>query len=288
MVIRLLLHRWRGACFVWTVHNVKPHEVRNPKVTAALMRFVLRALDGAIFLTAASRDAAVAAMPELSSKPFRVIPHGPYEVLAEASLPIAEARARFALPKAGTVVGFVGDIRPYKGLDILLDAFSQTNPGRATLFIAGSFQTSAEYADAQREKIARLREQGHSVVFWDQRPDDTQLAAAIRACDINVLPYRNITNSGLAIMIIGCGGRILCSDATAFRELRDELGPTWVQVAESQVTGADLLAALEMVSHEPAKDALDAFRAARSWPMIGERTLEFYRDLLSGKANREI
>ncbi len=134
LLLPLVVHRLRGTRIVWTVHNVRGHDQNNEGLEKVLMRIVARLVHGVVFLTESSRDPAYAEIPALASKPFAVIPHGLYGSRSKRTRD--QARALFGLPRSGPTIGFLGDIKRYKGLDLLLDAFTQTPPGEVTLFIA--------------------------------------------------------------------------------------------------------------------------------------------------------
>jgi glycosyltransferase involved in cell wall biosynthesis len=275
LLLRLLLQRLNGARIVWTVHNINAHDQNNPRLERALMQLVARLVHGAIFLTAASRKAAYAELPALASKPFAVIPHGLYGRRSDKSR--EEARAAFGLDPVAGMAGFLGDIRPYKGLDLLLDAFEATPPGQTTLFVAGAF-ADRDYGAVMRRRIAELAADGHSVVLREERLDDEVLVDAIRASDAVALPYREIWNSGLAVLVVENGGRLIASDAPLFLELQGELGAERVHIAEGSLTAEALIAAVDQkADHDPRR--IDAFCAARAWDRIGRDTVAFYRRL---------
>jgi glycosyltransferase involved in cell wall biosynthesis len=272
---RLAAQRLKGARIVWTVHNVLDHDQQHPRLERILMWFVARLVHGLIFLTPSSRVAAYERIPGLKAKPYAVIPHGLYGERSQKTRD--ESRALFKLPRDGLVVGFFGDIRQYKGLDVLLDAFADTRPGQATLFIAGAFADAA-YGTKIRARLSVLTTAGHSVVFREERIDNATLVDAVRACDLVALPYRAAWNSGLAILVLENRGRILASSAPVFRELQHKLGPKWVETFDERLTGEKLLTALERKSDGDA-DRLKTFCESRSWSEISAATIAFYKRL---------
>jgi glycosyltransferase involved in cell wall biosynthesis len=269
------MHRLKGARIVWTVHNVRGHDRKNIALERVLLWSVARLVHGVIFLSVSTRASAYREIPALTSKPFRIIPHGLYGVRSAKTS--SQARAVFGVPPDCPVVGFLGDIRRYKGLDLLLSAFEQTVPSQVTLFVAGVF-LDPNYGTAIRTCLAGLAAKGHSIAFHEERLNDSALADAVRACDIVVMPYRAVSNSGLALLVLENRCRILASNAPVFLELQQELGAEWVETFCGTLTGARLLAAL---NNPPADGAqrIDAFCASRSWPDIGAQTVDFYFQL---------
>jgi glycosyltransferase involved in cell wall biosynthesis len=284
MVLRLFVQHRRGAAIVWTVHNLQAHDQNNPRLESALMGIVTRLVSGTIYLSPASRDAAFRRWPRLAARPSAVIPHGLYENSLRAEDTARSARAAFGLPDTRPVIGFLGDIKPYKGMDRILQSFGELQPGEATLFIAGSFIAPADYAAGQRQAISALRAQGHDVVFHEGRLDDRALALAIKACTVNALPYKQITNSGFAMLVLGYEGRILASDEPLFREVQAEVGDAWIACVEGRWTGAALRAALTVGLSAADLESMASFRARRDWLAIAAATIDLYRKLIAARS----
>jgi beta-1,4-mannosyltransferase len=275
LVTLLLVQRLRGARIVWTVHNIRGHDQNNPGLERLFIRFVTKIIHGAIFLSSSSREAACKAIPQLSSKTYTIVPHGLYGDRSDKTR--AEARAHFALPSDIPVVGFLGDIKRYKGIDILLAAFDETLPGQACLFVAGTFP-SPSYAEEIDARLAILAAKGHRIVFRDGRLDQPALVDAIRACNVVALVYREVANTGFALLALENCVPILTSNAAVFRDLQDEVGAEWVHVVEGHLTGEALIAAATFNPGNPSS-RMEAFLNSRKWPRIGADTVAFYRRL---------
>ena len=278
-LLGLTVQKLRGAVIVWTVHNIHAHDQKSMLLERVVMGAVVRLIDGAIFLAEGSCGEAFRAMPVLAKKPHTVIPHGMYEAPPSAPQNSRDARSLFGIDGEGAVIGFFGDIKHYKGLDILLGAFEELPAGGATLFVAGIFRAASDYARDQRARMQSLTQRGHRIVFLERRLNDDELAAAIRASDLTVLPYRESVNSGFALFALGLGARIVTSDAPAFRVLEGELGSYWVRPAR----GASLPVAISEALNQtrmPEDDArLASFCEGRSWLSIGRMTKNFYKTL---------
>lgn len=94
--------------------------------------------------------------------------------------------AREKLGVSGNVALFFGHIRPFKGLDIALDAWRQIK-SNATLLVAGEPWWNATY-----EKQAKVR--------FDLRfIPDAEIATYFAAADVVLAPYRAEAQSGVAL-----------------------------------------------------------------------------------------
>ena len=95
-----------------------------------------------------------------------------------------EARKRLGV--SGNVALFFGHIRPFKGLDIALDAWRQLK-SEATLLVAGE-----KWWNAMDEKQPNVR--------FDLRfIPDAEIAAYFAAADVVLAPYRSEAQSGVAL-----------------------------------------------------------------------------------------
>lgn len=170
--------------------NVIPHEARPGD--KAFTRYFVKPVDA--FITMSEK-----VLQDLSlfdqQKPRQLITHPLYDNFGDI-LPQTEARKQLQIPEAGFVFLFFGFIRPYKGLDWLLEALrillDQTQqPVR--LLIAGEFYTDRAPIDAliQQYKLA-----DHLILKTDFIPD-SQVKYYLCAADAVVQPYKNATQSGV-------------------------------------------------------------------------------------------
>jgi glycosyltransferase involved in cell wall biosynthesis len=124
----------------------------------------------------------------------------------------AMARDRYGLGPDDLVFGVVGNLRPYKGLDDLLDAFESVagagrpDGRRVRLLIAGKPVDDPSVAAMLR------RAQAHPDVVVDARriPAD-ELSIPLRASDVIVLPYRASLNSGLLLLALTFGRTVIAA-----------------------------------------------------------------------------
>ncbi len=109
-----------------------------------------------------------------------------------------------------------GIIFPYKGIDLLLNAWQkvEAHDEAACLVIAGT--GAPELLEQIREQVSQL---GLKRVHLEFRFITTEeLVALYRAADIVVYPYRAITTSGALATGLALGKTIVASDLPVFRE----------------------------------------------------------------------
>jgi glycosyltransferase involved in cell wall biosynthesis len=165
-------------------HNVFDHE-RNP-LKSALTRAVLRRADRFVVQNARSAGEILSERPDAR---VDVIPHPsePRAVIPDR----AAARARLGVPADVPLFLFSGFLRPYKGWDVLLEAFAAARRGvpEAQLVLAGEAWGAARDVPARAPAGVRLELR---YLSEDER------ALWFAACDAVVCPYRQATGSGIA------------------------------------------------------------------------------------------
>jgi D-inositol-3-phosphate glycosyltransferase len=169
--------------------NLIPHEHRIGD--RLLTRYFVKPVDGYV---AMSQSVLNDVDTFDHGKPYALCPHPLFD---NFGIPFnrIEALSKLGLDPTFRYLLFFGFIRDYKGLDLLLDAFSDKELVKMPLrlIIAGEF-----YSDSKPylEQIARLGIQDRLVLKTDFIPDQ-DVAAYFCAADIIVQPYKSATQSGV-------------------------------------------------------------------------------------------
>ena len=215
-IVRLLRLRLKRSPIVWTVHNVIPHESEHPGLDLWLARLLGRVAHRVICHSREARDEIVHQY-RLKSSRIAVIPHGHYIDSYPNTITAAEARRRLGLPPQGTVVLFLGLIRPYKGVDELLRAFIAANPADTTLVLAGQPMNGVDPGDLDEmaQHHPRVRVFSHFI------PDD-EIQVFMNAADIVAFPCRKALSSGTMILAMSFGKPCLAFDSPVARSVTDE------------------------------------------------------------------
>jgi glycosyltransferase involved in cell wall biosynthesis len=210
-----------------------------------------------------------------------VIPHGVFAHLADrpelsehgvAPLPDAPApvvRPPFQADKP--VVLFFGLLRPYKGLDVLLDAWRGIDD--AELWIVG--MPRMDVSSLQAAAASNVR-------FVSCFVSDAELPVYFRRADLVVLPYREAEQSGVLFTALAFGKPLLVSDVGGFGELAAAGAAHVVPPGDANA----LRVALAELLGDPAARASLAERARAlaageyAWESIAHRTLALYESLL--------
>jgi glycosyltransferase involved in cell wall biosynthesis len=254
----------RGRPLVLTAHDVLPREPRAGQREA--QRRLYERFDAIVVHSEHGRERLTGELG-IDAARVHVIAHGAFAHLAESP----QAPPPFQTDKK--VVLFFGLMRPYKGIDVLLDAWRGIDD--AELWVAGM----------PRMDISALQAQAPgNVRFVPRFIGDDELAPYFRRADLVVLPYREIEQSGVLFTALAFGKPLLLSDVGGFGEIA-------VRGAARAVPPGDPIAlrtALRELLDDPhalAELTLRAGELARgqyAWDPIARRTLALYEQLLAG------
>ncbi|MFI4992342.1 MAG: glycosyltransferase family 4 protein [Solirubrobacterales bacterium] len=263
-----------GPKLILTAHDVMPREPRPGQLSA--QRRLYERFDAVVVHSEHGRERLTR---ELSLEPDRVhvIPHGVFDHLA-AERPGAgnEPGGRAPFQTEKPVVLCFGLMRPYKGIDVLLQAWHGIED--AELWIAGM----------PRMDISRLRAGAPpNVRFVPRFITDPELPAYFRRADLVVLPYREIDQSGVLFTALAFGKPLLLSDVGGFPEIAATGAARTVPAGDP----AALRCALQELLGDSAALVSMAARARAaaegeySWEAIARRTLDLYESLLRERAD---
>src|SRR4051794_7482924 len=191
---------------ILTAHDVLPREPRPGQLAAT--RRLLQKMDAVI---AHSEHGAARLRAELGlpAERVHVIPHGAFDY--RTRLPEEKPLPAELAEVEGPVVLFFGLLRPYKGVDLLIEAFHDIDG--AELWVVGMPRMPLE---SLRELAGEIRGR---VRFVSRFIDDSEIPAFFRRADIVALPYREIDQSGVLYTALAFGKPIVVADVGGFSEI---------------------------------------------------------------------
>ena len=262
----------RGAKIVWTAHNATPHERRHAWIQHRFWEQFDAMVDGCLCLSEASVPILRAAHPGLRC-PVAVVPHGHYRDAYPCTIGRDEARRKLGLPSDAFVFVHIGMVRPYKNVPMLVRAFQPLQED-ARLVVAGEV-----FDDSLRARIGAEPKNARTIVHLE-RVEDNDLQTYFRAADLAVFPYRDILNSGSALMALSFDVAVVVPEIGSMPELRAMIGPEWVMTYQGDVTAQVLTDAMRWATTAPrtARAPLDGL----DWDLLAKRTVEFYSNVLKG------
>jgi glycosyltransferase involved in cell wall biosynthesis len=262
---RLLLGR---RPLVLTAHDLLPREPRPGQVGA--QRRLYGAVDALIVHSEYGRAQLVEGLG-VDPRKVRVIHHGAFEHLARLRPQALDGELQ-RVP--GPVVLFFGLLRPYKGVDVLLEAWRDA-PAGAELWIVGR----------PRMDISALRAAAPpSVRFISRYVSDAELASYFRRADFVVLPYsrtERFDQSGVLATALAFATPTVLSDVGGFSDVAATGAGLLVPPGDAGALAAALSRLLDDEAERTRMGQAAAAAAAGpySWDEAARRTLEVYREL---------
>jgi glycosyltransferase involved in cell wall biosynthesis len=266
----------RSACdrakvpLILTAHNVVPHD--TPTVSREVIR---RNLELAHLLIAHTEHVAQELRDGLGVRTGIVfVPHG--VSFTDLELPPRD-RAAAQLGLVGDpVVLFAGIVRPYKGIDLLTEAWPTVRAAfpDAVLVVAGR-----ALGDEAGDQLRRLAALAGVLVADGYVPMKVMLNYHV-VSDVVVFPYRSISQSGALMSAVGLGRPAVVTPIPGLVEQAAAL--RCVAIAD-EVSGAAIaratISALQDREALLSAAAEDRCRVAQSpvgWPAVGRETARQY------------
>ncbi|HWX97829.1 MAG TPA: glycosyltransferase family 4 protein [Solirubrobacteraceae bacterium] len=252
-----------------TAHDILPREPRRGQLDA--QRRLYERFDAVVVHSEHGRRRLTG---ELAIDPalVHVIPHGVFEHLAGEAL-LASAPLR---QTDKPVVLCFGLMRPYKGIDLLLDAWGEVDD--AELWIAGM---------PRMDISPLLAAAPPNVCFFPRFITDGELPAYFLRADLVVLPYREIDQSGVLFTALAFGKPLLLSDVGGFPEIAATGAARTFPAGDAAALRASLRELLgdRATLEGMAESARAVADGPYSWEAVAARTLALYESLL--RENRD-
>lgn len=259
--ILVLLARLRAKRIpiVRTLHNVQPHEAGGWWEKKLLAR-----IDKATTLN-------IRLNPTTNSDghPHATILHGHY-------------RDRFdAFPHGVTVPGrilYFGLIRPYKGVEQLVSAFTSSPDDSLSLHVVG--KPSQELDVTIRAAATSDSRISHDLRFVE----DEVMVAEICEAELVVLPYLQMHNSGALLAALSLDRPVLVPKTPANVAIADEVGDDWILTFDGALTSGVIEDALGKVRAR--RDVQRPDLSQREWATVGRQHLDAYREAIGIEQSR--
>ncbi len=205
-----LIRRFRkrsAAVILFLCHNVFPHERMGSRVLEKmLVRMAFRRVDG--FLVQ-SQGLARQVRELRPAVPVRRVRHPAYSFYRRWD-------SETSRPAGKPSILFFGNIRAYKGLDVLIEAFARVRKElEAELVVAGEF-----YSDPGplKERVRALGLDG-DVRWTGAYVPNREVPALFRRAHVVALPYRSATQSGIVPLAYQFGVPVIASDVGGLSEV---------------------------------------------------------------------
>jgi glycosyltransferase involved in cell wall biosynthesis len=266
-------HLLPGGPLVLTAHDVIPREPR-PGQLGALAR-TYKALDAVVVHSRHGQGVLIDRL-DVDADRVHVIPHGIFTHLTcvPGARPLPEELSRVERP----VVLQFGLMRPYKGIDLMIEAFAQSGTDAELWLVGASRMDTVPLKRRARELGVEDR------VRWVERfVGDEELGAYFARADVVALPYREIDQSGVLATALAFGRPLLVSRVGGLAEIADEHAAALAVDPEDPAALAEGLTTLlaDAGLRERLASSAAALAAGElSWESVAARTLALYETLV--------
>lgn len=283
----VLYYKALGKRVTFTAHNINAGE--RDGADSLLNRWSLicqyRLVDHIFVHTQKMKDQLVTDFG-VRERNVSIIPFATYSMVPQSTLTPVQAKERLGLNPAERAILFFGRIAPYKGVDLLLEAFCRMagDDRRYRLLIAGEPMKESE--KDWRETVRKieegpLKEQVHQCTRFIR---DEEIEVFFKAADVLVLPYTQIFQSGVLFMAYSFGLPVIATDVGSFA--RDIIAGQTGFICRPK-DPADLTRALETYFAsdlyrnlgERRTDIRDFVEKNHSWATVAYQTRDVYAAL---------
>jgi glycosyltransferase involved in cell wall biosynthesis len=149
-----------------------------------------------------------------------VIPFGINNSVPQSGLTPAEAKRLLGITEGEKTILFFGAIRPYKGLEYLVDAFltlASTDAGYRLIIAGLPKKGCTDYLDRILRVIDGSDFRSRVVQRIQFIPDD-EMEMYFKAADVLALPYTHVFQSGVLFLAYNYGLPVVATDVGSIRE----------------------------------------------------------------------
>ncbi|MFN2251088.1 MAG: glycosyltransferase, partial [Anaerolineae bacterium] len=213
--VAALTRRETGATIAFVCHNVLPHEGRG-----ALQRLLTRLALGRgqrfVVHSQSDEDDLRRLLPRQTAPEGAVVRGCLPEHTIATAVGRSDARRALGLAEDEEVILFFGFVRPYKGLDGLIEALPRiaARVPRARLVVAGEFWIPAD------DFVKRASELGVAgmLTIDDRYVPNEDVGTYFAAADVVAMPYVSATQSGVVTLAAQFGLPVVATDVGGLPE----------------------------------------------------------------------
>ena len=270
MKAEYLLFRLLGLKLVWTIHNILPH--KRGLDDEERVRWFYHHVDGKIIHFRSN-------IPELKEKlgvdespSLHVIPYGTFSIYPDEMSP-EEARRRLGIAEDARILLCIGQIRSNRGYSYFIEALEKLGEPYVGM-VVGRCQDPA--LEASLRERARTTANLHLEIRFI--PDE-ELQIYLNACDVVVLPYTEITTSGIAMLAFGFSKPVIASRLGSLPEVVDDDMGILIPPCDAGAIVEAVEKIFKMDHRAMGRRARETTERKYSWDTVLDRTIEFYRSL---------
>ena len=188
----LAVLKFSGKKVIYVLHNQISHEESDKKLSWIFIRYLCRHVDRIIILSNGSRDvlSGYLSAKQIDNK-ARLVPHPNYIGAYKKPQQV------FSNDEEKPTLLFIGAIRPYKNIELILSAAEKFQNTEMRFVIAGR-----PFSQGYKAQIEKKAKELHNVELKLAFIDDDAISVLVQSADALILPYdiKNSLNSGTILL----------------------------------------------------------------------------------------
>jgi beta-1,4-mannosyltransferase len=276
LLVDVALLRWSGVGVIWTIHNRISHESRWPRLERWVQRRLARQADCLIVHARASLEEL---QGELRLRPEKtsVIPHGHYRRAYAPAVDSVAAREALGLPETGRMYLFFGMLRPYKGIERLVEEWLSTNHQPDDMLVIAGKALDDAFLQRLVDTVA-----GSSIRILQGFVPGNQVHLYFSAADLVVLPFNAILTSGSLLLAMSYGKPVIAPRLGAISEMVGDADDLLYDPEDRQGLRNSIERSINLPLaglHEKTVKMCDGL----DWGRLADMTLRAYEQALEGR-----
>ena len=190
----LFNYKKNGTKTIWTIHNTLPHETKDVKSEICLMQKFSDESD-IIHIMLKEGLKEIEKYIKIDHKKVFFHQNSSYQSVLKNKESKKNNKLKLNIPEDSVVIGSIGKIRPYKNVQLLLDAYLDLYKKNKNVYllIAGLNKD-----DETVKKIKKEAKINKKIILIERFIPDEEFSEISTALDIAVYTYKDILNSGSA------------------------------------------------------------------------------------------
>jgi GT2 family glycosyltransferase/glycosyltransferase involved in cell wall biosynthesis len=189
---KLINFFYEGGYVIWTIHNTLPHDCQFVEQEIALRNSIC-SIANKIHIHSKKSISEITKVFNLPLDKTCIIHHGNYVQENQNYVPRNLARKKFNFSSENIVYLFLGQIRPYKGINELFSAFTKLQKQYTQIYLLIAGKPIFPIMEGSISKRAKLFP---NITVIEKHLDNAELQWFFNAADIVVLPYTKTLTSG--------------------------------------------------------------------------------------------